>query len=83
MSNHTYKMIEVVGTSPVSIDEAVKNGIAHAARTIRHMRWFQVAEIRGHIEDGGVAHWQVTIKIGFTLDELIGDVADSTATLTE
>jgi flavin-binding protein dodecin len=83
MSNHTYKMIEVVGTSPVSTEEAVKNAIAHAARTIRHMRWFQIVETRGNIENGTAAHWQVTIKIGFTLDELVGDVADPTATLTE
>jgi len=69
MSNHTYKMIEIVGTSPVSSDEAVKNAIAHAAKTIRNMRWFQIAETRGHIENGAVAHWQVTLKIGFTLDD--------------
>jgi flavin-binding protein dodecin len=69
MSNHTYKMIEIVGTSPVSSDEAVKNALAHAAKTIRNMRWFQIAETRGHIENGEVAHWQVTLKIGFTLDD--------------
>jgi flavin-binding protein dodecin len=69
MSNHTYKMIEIVGTSPVSSDEAVKNALAHAAKTIRNMRWFQIAETRGHIENGAVAHWQVTLKIGFTLND--------------
>ena len=69
MSNHTYKTIEVVGSSPVSTDEAVKNAISHAAKTIRNMRWFQVVETRGHIENGAVAHWQVSLKIGFTLDD--------------
>ena len=69
MSNHTYKTIEVVGSSTVTSDEAVKNAISHAAKTIRNMRWFQVVETRGHIENGAVAHWQVTLKIGFTLDD--------------
>jgi len=69
MSNHTYKMIEIVGSSPVSTDEAIKNAISHAAKSIRNMRWFQVAETRGHIENGAVAHWQVTLKVGFTLDD--------------
>ncbi len=68
MSDHTYKMIEIVGSSTISFDEAVKNAISHASKTIRNMRWFQIAETRGHIENGAVAHWQVTLKIGFTLD---------------
>ena len=69
MSDHTYKLIEIVGSSPVSSDEAVKNAVAHAAKSVRNMRWFQIAETRGNIENGIVAHWQVTLKIGFTLDD--------------
>ena len=69
MSNHIYKHIELTGTSPVSIDQAVKNAVERAAKTVHSMRWFEVLETRGHIENGAVAHWQVTIKVGFTLDE--------------
>ena len=69
MSNHVYKTIELVGSSPNSIDDAVRNAIARASATMRNLRWFQVVETRGHIEDGTVAHWQVTVKVGFTLDE--------------
>lgn len=68
MSDHVYKKIELVGSSPSSIEDAVNNAIQKAARTVRNMRWFEVAETRGHIVDGKVDHWQVTIKIGFTLD---------------
>lgn len=69
MANHTYKKVEIVGSSPVSSDEAVRNALARAKKSIRNMRWFEVDEIRGQIENGQVAHWQVTIKIGFTLDD--------------
>ena len=69
MSEHTYRLIEVVGSSPTGIDDAIKEAIADASKTIRHIRWFQVTETRGHIEDGKVAHFQVTLKIGFTLDD--------------
>jgi dodecin len=69
MSNHTYKKIELVGSSPVSVDEAIRNAINRASTTVRNMRWFEVTETRGHIEDGKVAHFQVTLKIGFTLDD--------------
>ena len=69
MSNHVYKKIELVGSSPDSIEDAVKTALARAAKTIRNMRWFEVKETRGHIEDGKVAHWQVTIVVGFTLEE--------------
>ncbi len=69
MSNHTYKMIEVVGSSTVSSDDAVKYAISHASKTIRNMRWFQIVETRGHIDNDAVEHWQVTLKIGFTLDD--------------
>ena len=68
MSNHIYKKIELVGSSPTSIEEAVQNAIAKASKTVRDMRWFEVVETRGQIEDGKVAHWQVTLKIGFNLD---------------
>ena len=69
MSNHVYKTIELVGSSAAGPDDAVRNAIARASATIRNMRWFQVMETRGHLEDGKIAHWQVTIKVGFTLDE--------------
>ena len=68
MSDHIYKKIELVGSSPNSIEEAVHNAVNRAGKTIRNMRWFEVAEIRGHLEDNKVAHWQVTVKLGFTLD---------------
>lgn len=68
MSDHVYKLIELVGSSPKGYDEAVANAVERAGKTIRNMRWFEVVNTRGHIEDGKVAHWQVTIKIGFTLD---------------
>ena len=69
MSEHVYKTIELVGSSPKSADEAVRNAIARAATTVRNLRWFEVIDTRGHLEDGEIAHWQVTIKVGFTLDE--------------
>jgi flavin-binding protein dodecin len=68
MSNHVYKKIEITGSSNKSIEEAVQNALEHAAKTVRGMRWFEVVETRGDITDGKVGHWQVTIKIGFTLD---------------
>ena len=66
---HVYKITELVGSSPNSTDDAVKNAITRAAKTLRHLRWFEVTETRGHIEDGKIAHWQVTVKVGFTLDD--------------
>ena len=69
MSDHIYKKIELVGSSPNSIEEAVHNAIARASKTIRNMRWLEVVETRGHIQDGKVEHWQVTVKVGFTLDQ--------------
>ena len=68
MSEHIYKKIELVGSSPAGFEEAVKNALARAEKTIRNMRWFEVAETRGQIEDGKVNHWQVTLKVGFTLE---------------
>lgn len=69
MSEHTYRLIEVVGSSPTGIDDAIKEAIVDASKTIRNIRWFEVVETRGHVEDGKVAHFQVTLKIGFTLDD--------------
>jgi len=68
MSEHTYKMVELVGSSHTSIEEAVKNAVAKAAIDEKSLRWFEVLGTRGHIEDGNVAHWQVTVKIGAILD---------------
>ena len=68
MSHHVYKSLELTGSSPTGIEDAVQSAIAKAAQTVRNMQWFEVTETRGHIEDGKVAHWQVTVKIGFTLD---------------
>ncbi len=69
MSDHTYRVIEVVGSSPSSIEDAIKGAIADASKTIRHIGWFEVVETRGHLEGGEVKHFQVTLKIGFTLDD--------------
>jgi flavin-binding protein dodecin len=69
MSEHTYKLIELVGSSPVSSDEAIKNAIAKASKTVKHMNWFELVETRGHIVDGQVAHFQVTIKVGFRIED--------------
>jgi flavin-binding protein dodecin len=68
MQDHTYKVIELVGSSTVGSDDAIRQAIAKASQTLRHMRWFEVVETRGHIEDGNVAHFQVTLKAGFQLD---------------
>jgi dodecin len=68
MSNHVYKKLELVGSSPQSIEAAVENALARAQKTIRNMRWFEVVETRGHIEDNKINHWQVTVKVGFTLE---------------
>jgi flavin-binding protein dodecin len=68
MTDHIYKKIELVGSSPRSIEDAVANAIDRAGKTIRNMRWLEVTETRGHIENGKLAHWQVTVKVGFTLD---------------
>jgi len=67
--DHVYKLIEIVGSSEVGVDDAIRTAIARASRTVRHIRWFEVIETRGHVEDGEVRHVQVTLKVGFTLDE--------------
>ena len=68
MSEHTYKKIELVGSSKIGLEDAVQNAIAQASETLRNLRWFEVVETRGQIENGQVAYWQVTVKIGFTLE---------------
>jgi len=68
MADHVYKMLELTGSSATSSDDAVRTAIAKAAKTMRNMHWFQVTDTRGHIADGKIAHWQVTIKVGFTLE---------------
>ena len=68
MPSHTYRVTEVVGTSTESIDDAVRGAIGRAGQTIRGLDWFEITEIRGHIEDGAVAHFQVGLKVGFRLD---------------
>ncbi|MFH9174640.1 dodecin [Streptomyces albogriseolus] len=69
MSNHTYRVTEIVGTSPDGVDAAVRNGIERASQTLRHLDWFEVTQVRGQIEDGRVAHYQVGLKVGFRLEE--------------
>lgn len=69
MADHTYKKIELVGSSPNGFDDAVRNALMRAKKTVRNMRWFEVTEMRGYLEKGEIAHWQVTLKIGFTLEE--------------
>lgn len=69
MSDHVYKILELTGSSTTTIEDAVANAIAKAAKTMRNMHWFQILETRGQIVQGKVAHWQVTLKIGFTLED--------------
>lgn len=68
MPDHTYKSIELTGTSETSVEEAVNNAITKATKTIHNLRWFEVINIRGEIENNAVAHWQITMKVSFTLD---------------
>ena len=68
MSNHVYKLLELTGSSPTGIEDAVQTALAKASESVRNIHWFEVVETRGHVEDGKVAHWQVTIKAGFTLE---------------
>jgi flavin-binding protein dodecin len=68
MSSHTYKLIELTGSSPDGIEQAVNNAVAKASETVHNLRWFEVTDTRGHIDEGKVAHWQVTVKLGFTLE---------------
>ena len=69
MSDHTYRVTEIVGTSPDSLQQAIRNGVSRAGQTLRNLEWFEVSEIRGQITDGEVAHFQVSLKVGFRLDD--------------
>jgi len=68
MSSHIYKLLELTGTSTVGSDDAIAKAIAKASESVRNIQWFEVTEQRGHVVDGKVAHWQVTLKVGFTLE---------------
>jgi dodecin len=69
MANHTYRVTEIVGSSPDSIEAAIRNGVARAAETLRHLDWFEVTEIRGHLDGGTIDHIQVGLKVGFRLED--------------
>ena len=69
MKDHVYKILELAGSSEKGIDDAIQNAIARASKTIREMKWFEVLETRGHIENGKVAHYQVMLRVGFTLED--------------
>jgi hypothetical protein len=69
MSEHVYKTVELTGSSTEGMEKAITNAIERAGQTLHNLRWFEVTDTRGHIEDGRVGHWQVTVKVGFTLDE--------------
>jgi flavin-binding protein dodecin len=69
VSDHVYRLSEIVGSSPVSVDEAIRNAIGKAAQTVRNVEWFQTEEVRGQVVDGAVAYFQVTLKIGFRVDD--------------
>ena len=69
MANHVYKTIEITGSSPKGIEDAIEVAVAKTAKTVHNLRWFEVCDTRGFIENNKIAHWQVTLKIGFTLDD--------------
>jgi dodecin len=69
VANRTYRLTEIVGTSTAGVDDAVRNGVARAAQSLRHLDWFEVTDIRGHITDGEIDHVQVTMKVGFRLED--------------
>jgi hypothetical protein len=69
MSDHVYRVTEIVGSSPNSVDEAIRNGATRAAKTLRNLDWFEVTEIRGHLVDGQIEHIQVGMKVGFRLED--------------
>ena len=66
--DHVYKILELVGSSETSIEDAIKNAVSRASKTVREMKWFEVVQTRGHIENGAVRHYQVTLRVGFTLE---------------
>lgn len=67
MDDHIYRVIQIVGSSEKSVDDAIQRAVSRASQTLRHLRWFEVVETRGHIDDGKIQHYQVTLKIGFTI----------------
>ncbi|MBD0741804.1 dodecin [Streptomyces sp. CBMA152] len=69
MSNHTYRVTEIVGTSPEGVDQAIRNGVARAAQTLHNLDWFEVVQVRGQIANGRIEHYQVGLKVGFRLDD--------------
>ncbi|MBB1247299.1 dodecin domain-containing protein [Streptomyces durbertensis] len=69
MSEHTYRVTEIVGTSPDGVDAAIKNGISRASKTLRGLDWFEVTQVRGHLDEGRIAHYQVCMKVGFRLED--------------
>ncbi|MFE4518784.1 dodecin [Kitasatospora sp. NPDC056783] len=69
MTDHVYRVTEIVGSSTESVDAAIRNGVERASRTLRNLDWFEVSQVRGHLEDGRVKHYQVCIKVGFRLEE--------------
>ena len=69
MDDHAYRVIQIVGSSEKSIDDAIRAAVARASKTLRELRWFEVVETRGHIDNGKVEHFQVTLKVGFTLED--------------
>lgn len=69
MTDHVYKVVELTGSSTSSMEDAIRNAVRRASQTLRNLRWFEVIDTRGHIENGDIGHWQVTLKVGFTLDD--------------
>ena len=69
MADHIYRIAEIVGTSPEGVDDAIRNAVTRASQTLRNIDWFEMTEVRGHLAEGQVADWQVTVKIGFRLEE--------------
>ena len=70
MADHIYRIAEIVGTSPEGVDDAIRNAVTRASQTLRNIDWFEMTEVRGHLAEGQVADWQVTVKIGFRLDDV-------------
>ncbi|MCM0618930.1 dodecin [Nocardioides bruguierae] len=69
MTDRTYRVTEIVGTSPDGIDQAIRNGISRASKTLRHIDWFEMTQVRGHVRDGEIEHFQVGLKVGFRLED--------------
>lgn len=69
MTDHIYKLVEITGTSTTTIEDAIQNAVARASKTVKNLRWIQVVETRGVVQESKVSHWQVTLKIGFTLED--------------